>query len=160
MIIKKLDKLTTNKIRKDALDIVEAGYESISIASLIGKDLSFEQNILSIEDKKYDFKKFKNIFVVAIGKGSGLIAQKLESLIGPENIKAGVAIDLKHRKLKKNKSICRHTPPAFRKKYFSHKKTYQNSWGGKSKRSSYCNCLRRRKLLSLSSCQKQHMHRP
>lgn len=103
MIIKKLDKLATNKIRKDALDIVEAGYESISIASLIGKDLSFEQNILSIEDKKYDFKKFKNIFVVAIGKGSGLIAQKLESLIGPETIKAGVAIDLKHRKLKKIK---------------------------------------------------------
>ena len=103
MIIKKLDKLATNKIRKDSLDIVEAGYESISIASLIGKDLSFEQNILSIEDKKYDFKKFKNIFVVAIGKGSGLIAQKLESLIGPETIKAGVAIDLKHRKLKKIK---------------------------------------------------------
>jgi glycerate-2-kinase len=103
MIIKKLDKLATNKIRKDALDIVEAGYESISIASLIGKDLSFEQNILSIEDKKYDFKKFKNIFVVAIGKGSGLIAQKLESLIGPESIRSGVAIDLKHRKLKKIK---------------------------------------------------------
>ena len=103
MIIKNFDKLATNKIRKDALDIVEAGYESISIASLIGKDLSFEQNILSIEDKKYDFKKFKNIFVVAIGKGSGLIAQKLESLIGPETIKAGVAIDLKHRKLKKIK---------------------------------------------------------
>jgi glycerate-2-kinase len=103
MIIKKFDELATNKIRKDALDIVEAGYESISIASLIGKDLSFEQNILSIEDKKYDFKKFKNIFVVAIGKGSGLIAQKLESLIGPESIRSGVAIDLKHRKLKKIK---------------------------------------------------------
>jgi glycerate-2-kinase len=133
MIIKKLDKLATNKIRKDALDIVEAGYESISIASLIGKDLSFEQNILSIEDKKYDFKKFKNIFVVAIGKGSGLIAQKLESLIGPESIRSGVAIDLKHRKLKKIKVFAGTHPLPSEKNILATKKLIKTLGEAKAK---------------------------
>lgn len=133
MIIKNFDKLATNKIRKDALSIIEAGYESIIIASLIGKDLSFEQNILCIEDKKYDFKKFKNIFVVAIGKGSGLIAQKLESLVGPESIKAGVAIDLKHLKLKKIKVFAGTHPLPSEKNILATKKLIKTLGEAKAK---------------------------
>ncbi len=103
MIIKKFDELATSDIRKDALSIIESGYESISIPRLIGEELSIKSGILSINNKKYNLDNYKNVFVVAIGKGSGLIAQELESLIGSNNIKAGVAIDLKHRKLKKIK---------------------------------------------------------
>lgn len=103
MIIKNFDKIATSNLRKDILNIVEAGYEAISIPTLIGKTLSLKAGQLKIQDKEYNLDKYKNIFVVAIGKGSGLIAEELENLIGASNIKAGVAIDLKHRKLKKIK---------------------------------------------------------
>lgn len=103
MIIKQFDKLATTELRKDILAIAEAGYEAISIPNLIGKTLSFQNGILKIEQTNYDLKKYKRIYVAAIGKGSGLICQQLEELLGPQNITAGVAIDLKHRKLKKIK---------------------------------------------------------
>jgi glycerate-2-kinase len=103
MIIKNFDKVATTDLRRDALKIVEAGYESISIKTLIGKTLSYKSNILSINKKKYDLDKYKNIIVAAIGKDSGLIAEELERLLGAERIKSGVAIDIKHRKLKKIK---------------------------------------------------------
>ena len=103
MIIKNFDKLATSELRKDALTIAEAGYEAISIPVLIGKTLSLDSDVLKIQGNEYDLKKFKNIFIAAIGKGCGLIAEELENLIGAKNIKAGVAIDLKHRKLKKIK---------------------------------------------------------
>jgi glycerate-2-kinase len=103
MIIKDFDKVATDDLRRDILQIVEAGYEAISIPTLIGKTLSLKAGRLKIQDKEYNLDKYKNIFVVAIGKGSGLIAEELENLIGASNIKAGIAIDLKHRKLKKIK---------------------------------------------------------
>jgi glycerate-2-kinase len=103
MIIKNFDKLATSELRKDALTIAEAGYEAISIPVLIGKTLRLDSDVLKIQGNEYDLKKFKNIFIAAIGKGCGLIAEELENLIGAKNIKAGVAIDLKHRKLKKIK---------------------------------------------------------
>ncbi len=103
MIIKNFDKLATSELRKDALSIAEAGYEAISIPVLIGKTLSLDSDVLKIQNNEYDLKKYKDIFVAAVGKGSGLIAEELEKLIGPKNIKAGVAIDLNHRKLKKIK---------------------------------------------------------
>ena len=65
--------------------------------------MSLDSDVLKIQGNEYDLKKFKNIFIAAIGKGCGLIAEELENLIGAKNIKAGVAIDLKHRKLKKIK---------------------------------------------------------
>ncbi len=102
MIIKKFDELATTDLRKDILKIAEAGYEAISIAKLIGEELSIKSSILTIQGESYDLNNYKNIYVVAIGKGCSLIAERLESLIGAGRIKAGVAIDLKHKKLKKN----------------------------------------------------------
>jgi len=103
MIIKKFDELATTDLRKDILKIAEAGYEAISIAKLIGEELSIKSSILTIQGESYDLNNYKNIYVVAIGKGCSLIAERLESLIGAGRIKAGVAIDLKHKKLKKIK---------------------------------------------------------
>lgn len=103
MIIKDFKKLASSKIRSDALSIAEAGYEAISMPYLIGKTLSYTDGILKIQNQQYELGKYKNIYVAAIGKNSSLICEQLEELIGPSNIKAGVAIDLKHKKLNKIK---------------------------------------------------------
>lgn len=103
MIIKEFDKLATTDLRRDILTIAEAGYETISIPTLIGKTLSYKNHILEIDNTKYDLKKFKRIYIAAIGKGSGLICEQIEQLLGANTISAGIAIDLKHRKLKKIK---------------------------------------------------------
>lgn len=103
MIIKDFDKLATTDLRKDILAIAEAGYEAISIPTLIGKTLSYQNGVLEINKTKYDLKKFKRIYIAAVGKGSGMICEELENMLGPQTITAGVAIDLKHRKLKKIK---------------------------------------------------------
>lgn len=103
MIIKDFDSLASTDLRKDILTIAEAGYEAISIPTLIGKTLAYKNNVLEINNTKYELSQYKRIFVVAIGKGSGLICEQLELLLGPQLITAGVAIDLKHRKLKKIK---------------------------------------------------------
>ncbi len=103
MIIKQFNSLATTPIRKDILTIAEAGYEAISIPTLIGKKLHMEGSLLHINDYSCDIAKFKRIFVVAVGKGSGMICGGLEQLLGANTIHSGVAIDIKHRKLGKIK---------------------------------------------------------
>lgn len=101
MIIKEFNALATTNVRSDILTIAEAGYEAISIPHLIGKKLSLNQNTLTINNSAYDLDAYQNIYVVAVGKGSGLICEALEKLLTPSRITAGVAIDLKSRKLEK-----------------------------------------------------------
>lgn len=103
MIIKNYEKLATSQIRADALKIAEAGYESISIDKIIGSTPRYSNNNLIVGGSKYNLTKYKNIYVIALGKGTGLICETLENMIGAKNIAGGVAIDIKHRKLKKIK---------------------------------------------------------
>ena len=88
MIIKDIKKLQTTDLRKDILTIAEAGYEAISIPNLIGKTLSYKEGVLKINKSKFDVKKYKRVYVAAIGKGSGLICEQLESLLGVNTITA------------------------------------------------------------------------
>ena len=103
MLIKNIEKLATNDVRRDALEITEAGYDSIRIKNIIGKTLTFKNSRLEIKGHSYDITSYKNIFVLGVGKSSGLICAAIEDLIGAKNIKSGATIDLKHRKLSKIK---------------------------------------------------------
>jgi len=91
MIIKNKNELSNTPLRKQALEIVEAGISRVLPAAVMNYSLKIDpaKKILSIQDKHYDISKSR-IFVIGGGKASGLMAQTLEEIIGPDNITAGV----------------------------------------------------------------------
>lgn len=104
MIIKNYPELATNEIRKDALDIVEAGFEAIRVEKLIRSNISLDKNNLKLSTNTYDLNKFKNIYLFGIGKGSARAVKEIENVVGPDRITAGHVIDIQKAELKKVKS--------------------------------------------------------
>ena len=103
MVLKNLNKLAKTPLRADALAIIEAGYESINIESIFEDNLHFVGGTLHAGESSYDLADFDNVYVAAVGKGSGLAAKAIEQILGPKWIKAGYAIDIASRRLKKIK---------------------------------------------------------
>ncbi len=91
--IKNFDDLATTVNRKMALEIVEAGFESISTEIVIKNKIKLENNILFINDESFDLNKFKNIKVVGFGKSSCEAALALENILG-SRITEGAVIGL------------------------------------------------------------------
>lgn len=91
MIIKNKNELSSTPLRKQALEIVEAGITRVLPSTVMKYSLKIDpaKKILSIQDKDYDISKGR-IFVIGGGKASGLMAQTLEEIIGPGNITDGV----------------------------------------------------------------------
>ena len=90
-IIKNRDELETTLLRKQALDIIEAGISRVLPPKIMRSALNYDKtlDILEINSDRYDLSGGK-IFVVGGGKASGLMAVVLESIIPPEKITAGV----------------------------------------------------------------------
>lgn len=78
MIIKNFQSLSTNSVKKDALNILEAGLDAAS-PSLYLKQI-LKNDYLIMPRKKIHLKKYKRILVVAIGKASYLMAKSVDSL--------------------------------------------------------------------------------
>jgi len=91
MIIKNKNELSITALRKQALEIVEAGISRVLPSTVMKYSLKIapSKKILSIKDKDYDISKGR-IFVIGGGKASGLMAQTLEEIIGPGNITSGI----------------------------------------------------------------------
>jgi glycerate 2-kinase len=84
MIIKNRYELETNTLRRSALDILEAGIESVLPDVILPKTFSLNagRNTITINGKSHNFDK--RLFVVGGGKASGALAETLETLL-PEN---------------------------------------------------------------------------
>ncbi len=91
MLIKNKKQLTATKLRRETLEIIEAGINSVLPSVLIKKAVKFKAKSkkLIIQGKKYDLTQSR-IFVIGGGKASGLMAQELEKIIGVKNITAGI----------------------------------------------------------------------
>lgn len=91
MIIKNIDELSITKLRRHALEIVEAGIARVLPSTILKHTVKFNlsKKILSINNNDYDISKGR-IFVTGGGKASGLMAETLEKIIGSENITNGV----------------------------------------------------------------------
>src|SRR5437899_2553790 len=78
MIIKNFNSLATNRQKKDALSIIEAGLQ----ASMPGKTLQkiIHKDHILIGKKKIGIKKYRRVFVVAIGKAADSMAKVVNSL--------------------------------------------------------------------------------
>ena len=102
-IIKNKKELSTNPLRKDALDILESGYQAVLTENVLTKNISLKGETLKIKDKKYNLKDYKKIFVIAFGKCSNQSALFIEELLG-DKITDGIVLDVKSEKFKKLKS--------------------------------------------------------
>ena len=92
--IKNFDELAITENRKLALEIAEAGYDSINTEKVIENSIKIEDNTLIISGEKFDLAKYKKIKVVGFGKCSCEAAFALEKILG-DKIERGVVIGLK-----------------------------------------------------------------
>jgi glycerate 2-kinase len=92
-IIKNFDHLATSELRRQALQIIEAGITrvmpDIIMQAAVGfkqtsKTLSVNNNILPISGR---------LFVIGGGKASGLMAQTLENILGIDVIESGLVAE-------------------------------------------------------------------
>ncbi len=78
MIIKNFQSLLTNSVKKDALNILEAGLDAANPSLYIEQII--KNDYLITPRKKIHLKKYKRVLVVAIGKASYLMAKSVDSL--------------------------------------------------------------------------------
>ncbi len=98
-VVTNFDALGTTNIRKDALSIIEAGYEAIDTSKAVREMILLENSILSIKEKTFNLDSYKRIFIIGFGKASCKTVQALEDVLG-KRLTGGIVID-------KNPSVCR-----------------------------------------------------
>ena len=79
------------KLRKDLKIIYSKALKDSAADIAAEKNISLKRNILKIQNKSYDLKKFRNIFVIGFGKASSTMAKPLEKILG-ERISGGLII--------------------------------------------------------------------
>ncbi len=77
------------KLRKDALNIFNAGIKAVDPANAVKRYLTRQDDRLEIQGQTYDLSNYENIYVIGMGKASAAMAQAVEELIG-DRLKAGV----------------------------------------------------------------------
>lgn len=103
-LIKNYDELAISPNRITALQILEAGMSAIDTKKAVNDSITIKEEILSIQGKKFDLSRFKNIKVVGFGKSAFDGACALEDILG-EKITNGVVLDIKAGDLKYLKSF-------------------------------------------------------
>ena len=91
MIIKNREALATTKLRKQALDIIDAGIKLVLPSGIMKSAVRYDTaaGVLTVKGDTFDVSAGR-IFVVGGGKASGLMAETLEGIIPAEDISAGV----------------------------------------------------------------------
>jgi hydroxypyruvate reductase/glycerate 2-kinase len=91
MIIKNAGELASTPLRKQVLDIIEAGITRVLPQNIIETAVKYDplHRAISINGDKYDISRGR-VFVVGGGKAAAFMAKKLEEIISPQNITAGV----------------------------------------------------------------------
>jgi glycerate-2-kinase len=91
-LINNFDQLAITPERKKALEMVNAGFESIEPNQVMESSVKLENNVLTIKDKTFKLSDFHNVFLIGIGKGSAGISKILEDKL-EERLSGGYVID-------------------------------------------------------------------
>lgn len=116
-IILNKEELATNSLRKDALEILEAGLEAIDTQKILKNKLRVENGILYIKngdeemsvglpspDQGEGGRRPGGVYFVGIGKCALDGAKVIEDILG-DYLTEGIALDIKEGKLNKIKSL-------------------------------------------------------
>ncbi len=90
-IIRNRSELVTTALRKEALDIAEAGIARILPSNMMQAAVRFDAvgRSLTVNNDTFDLSRGR-LFVIGGGKAAGLMAETLEKIVGAPNITAGV----------------------------------------------------------------------
>jgi glycerate 2-kinase len=102
--IKNFRALAKTAVRRDALQIMEAGLAAVATDKAIRRGLKLKGNKLAVGGRIYDLSSYDHIYVIGFGKASFAAAQELEKILG-SRISGGVVIDVRSGHLKRIKSI-------------------------------------------------------
>lgn len=103
-LIKNRKMLATSDLRRDALDIFEAGIEAINTTGVINSQVNLKGSKLKIGKMVLNLDNYRNIFVIGIGKAAFDAAKALEKIMG-KRITDGLILDVKGGVLKRMKSV-------------------------------------------------------
>lgn len=105
MVIKNFKQLATTSLRRDALDIIEAGFDSINTKKIIENNIKLYKNgFLKIQEAWVDLRKYRRIYFVGIGKAAFAAAAATEKILG-DKITEGVVLDVQGGDLKRIRSV-------------------------------------------------------
>lgn len=104
-IVRNYQKLLSHgqkNLREAALEIIQEGIKGADPGLGTYKVVKLSGHNLFVDRKKYDLRNMKRIYVVGAGKGSFLIAESLEQILGPRLHKGVVVVKRgEKRRLKK-----------------------------------------------------------
>ncbi len=103
-VIENIDQLATTSARRDALRILEAGYESVLTDIVLREEVTLRGNDICIKDRNICLTDFERIFFVGIGKCAVDASLVFEEILG-ERLTAGIVLDVKSGVFKRMKSI-------------------------------------------------------
>src|SRR3989344_5329843 len=113
MRIRNFYELGKTQARRDALSILEAGYNAIDTRTVLKKKITNDGSTLCLDGENYICAEYDRIFVIAIGKCALEGAEALEDILG-DTITDGIVLDLRVGPLKKLRPAPA-TPPYPRK---------------------------------------------
>ncbi len=84
-------------LKRDLLnEIVNAGISAVAPDGAVFRHLKLNDNILSVDTRKYDLNKYKKIIVLGAGKGAAPMAKALEELLGSRIDKGLIIVKYEH----------------------------------------------------------------
>ncbi len=93
--------IVQKKLRDDAIAIFYAGLAAVEPAAAVQRHVQRDGDFLTVADRQYDLRNFKNIFVIGAGKAASPMAAVLEEILaerltgGQVNVKYGHLSPLK-----------------------------------------------------------------
>jgi len=77
--------------REDVLEILEVGIKVSLPKSFMKNSVRIEGDFLIVKNKKFELKKYRNIYVVGFGKASGAMARELDKILG-KSVAKGIVV--------------------------------------------------------------------
>lgn len=102
--IENKEELATSAERKDALDILDAGYDAIKTDTVLHNHVRLENGILYIKEHAYKLDTYEHVFFVGIGKCAADAGKVFEEMLG-EYITDGLILDVRGVPLQKLKCV-------------------------------------------------------
>lgn len=103
-MIKNYNAIASNQIRKDALAIIEAGFEAIDTQKIIHSTVAIKNGMLTIKEKAFPLSEKQRLFVIGVGKCALKAAQALEDVL-EDKITGGIIVDVQDGTLKRLKLL-------------------------------------------------------
>ena len=94
LVIKNTGEIVTTQLRKDALEILEAGYEAINTEKVIESEIKVDGGHLVVSGIDVDLSSYERVIFVGIGKCAADAAVVFERLLG-EYLSEGIVIDVR-----------------------------------------------------------------